>query len=167
MPLLLTLIGILALVVLVAFVRLDTFISFVIVSLGIGLAAGMDVVAVGKSIQTGIGGTLGELVLIIGFGAMLGRLVAESGAARRITNVLIGWFGIKNIRWGLAVAGFVIGIPLFYNAGFIIVVPLIFTIAASSGIAADVGGGSDAGGSVSSAWLFTTAPVAFGSGESA
>ena len=132
MPLILTLVGILTLVFLVAFVRLDTFISFVIVSLGIGLASGMDVVAVGKSIQTGIGGTLGELVLIIGFGAMLGRLVAESGAARRITDVLIGWFGIKNIRWGLALAGFVIGIPLFYNAGFIIVVPLIFTIAASS-----------------------------------
>ncbi len=132
MPLILTLIGILTLVFLVAFARLDTFISFVIVALGIGLASGMDVIAVGKSIQTGIGGTLGELVLIIGFGAMLGRLVAESGAARRITNVLIGWFGIKNIHWGLALAGFVIGIPLFYNAGFIIVVPLIFTIAASS-----------------------------------
>ena len=132
MPLILTLIGILTLVFLVAFARLDTFISFVIVALGIGLASGMDVVAVGKSIQAGIGGTLGELVLIIGFGAMLGRLVAESGAARRITNVLIGWFGIKNIHWGLALAGFVIGVPLFYNAGFIIVVPLIFTIAASS-----------------------------------
>ncbi|RYF54113.1 MAG: gluconate transporter, partial [Cytophagaceae bacterium] len=72
MPLILTLVGILTLVFLVAFVRLDTFISFVIVALGIGLASGMDVVAVGKSIQTGIGGTLGELVLIIGFGAMLG-----------------------------------------------------------------------------------------------
>jgi Gnt-I system high-affinity gluconate transporter len=132
MPLLLTLLGILALIVLVAFVHLDTFISFVLVSLAIGLASGMDVVTVGKSIQTGIGGTLGDLVLIIGFGAMLGRLVAESGAARRITNVLIKLFGIKNIRWGLALAGFVVGIPLFYNAGFIIVVPLIFTIAASS-----------------------------------
>ncbi|QIP15318.1 gluconate transporter [Spirosoma aureum] len=132
MPLLLTLIGILTLVLLVAFVRLDTFISFVLVSLGIGLASGMSVQDVGKSIQTGIGGTLGDLVLIIGFGAMLGRLVAESGAARRITDVLIKLFGIKNIRWGLALAGFVVGIPLFYNAGFIIVVPLIFTIAASS-----------------------------------
>ncbi|GAB3495963.1 gluconate transporter [Spirosoma knui] len=132
MPLILTLIGILTLVLLVAFVRLDTFISFVLVSLGIGLASGMSVGDVGKSIQTGIGGTLGDLVLIIGFGAMLGRLVAESGAARRITDVLIGIFGIKNIRWGLALAGFVVGIPLFYNAGFIIVVPLIFTIAASS-----------------------------------
>ncbi|RYC70579.1 MULTISPECIES: gluconate:H+ symporter [Spirosoma] len=134
MPLLLTFIGILALVFLIAVVNLDTFISFVLVSLGIGLASGMSITAVGKSIQTGIGSTLGDLVLIIGFGAMLGRLVAESGAARRITNVLIGWFGIKNIRWGLALAGFIIGIPLFYNAGFIIVVPLIFTIAASSGL---------------------------------
>lgn len=132
MPLVFTLIGILTLVLLVAFVRLDTFISFVLVALGLGLASGMSVQDVGKSIQTGIGGTLGELVLIIGFGAMLGRMVAESGAARRITNVMIKLFGVKNIRWGLALAGFVVGIPLFYNAGFIIVVPLIFTIAASS-----------------------------------
>lgn len=132
MPLVLTLIGILTLVFFVAIIRLDTFISFVLVALGIGLASGMSVTAVGKSIQTGIGGTLGDLVLIIGFGAMLGRLVAESGAARRITNVLIGLFGVKHIRWGLALAGFVVGIPLFYNAGFIIVVPLIFTIAAQS-----------------------------------
>lgn len=132
MPIILTLLGILTLVFLIAFVHLDTFISFILVSLGIGLASGMTVPAVGKAIQTGIGGTLGDLVLIIGFGAMLGRLVAESGAARRITNVLIGWFGVKNIHWGLALAGFVIGIPLFYNAGFIIVVPLIFSIARST-----------------------------------
>ncbi|GAB3906701.1 gluconate:H+ symporter [Larkinella knui] len=134
MPLLLTFLGILALVFLIAFVKIDTFISFVLVSLAIGLASGMDVAAVGKSIQTGIGGTLGELVLIVGFGAMLGRLVAESGAAMRITNVLIKVFGVKNLRWGLALAGFIIGIPLFYNAGFIIVFPLIITIAASSGL---------------------------------
>lgn len=131
MPLILTLIGILTLIFLVVFVRLDTFISFVLISIGIGLASGMTVPAVGKAIQTGIGGTLGDLVLIVGFGAMLGRLVAESGAARRINNVLVKLFGVKNIRWGLAVAGFIIGIPLFYNAGFIIVVPLVFTVAAS------------------------------------
>ena len=134
MPLLLTFAGILTLIFLIVYVKLDTFISFILVCIGIGLASGMDVLAVGKAIQTGIGSTLGDLVLIIGFGAMLGRIVAESGAARQITNVLIGWFGIKNISWGLALAGFVIGIPLFYNAGFIIVVPLIFTIAASSGL---------------------------------
>ncbi|MBC3787188.1 gluconate:H+ symporter [Spirosoma utsteinense] len=134
MPLILTFAGILTLIFLIAYVKLDTFISFIIVSVGIGLASGMEVTAVGKAIQTGIGSTLGDLVLIIGFGAMLGRIVAESGAARQITNVLIGWFGVKNIRWGLALAGFIIGIPLFYNASFIIVVPLIFTIAASAGL---------------------------------
>ena len=134
MPIILTVAGILTLILLIAFVKLDAFISFILVSIGIGLASGMSVPDVGKAIQTGIGGTLGDLVLIIGFGAMLGRIVAESGAARQITNVLIGWFGIKNIRWGVALAGFIIGIPLFYNAGFIIVVPLIFTLAASSGL---------------------------------
>ncbi len=134
MPLLLTVAGILTLIFLIVYVKLDAFISFILVSIGIGLASGMEVTAVGKAIQTGIGGTLGDLVLIIGFGAMLGRIVAESGAARQITNVLISWFGIKNIRWGVALAGFIIGIPLFYNAGFIIVVPLIFTLAASSGL---------------------------------
>ena len=132
MPLLLTIAGILALILLIAYVQLDSFIAFILVAIGIGLASGMPVGAVGKSIQTGIGNTLGDLVLIIGFGAMLGRVVAESGAARRITNALIDLFGVRYIHWGLALAGFIIGIPLFYNAGFIIVVPLIFTIAAST-----------------------------------
>jgi Gnt-I system high-affinity gluconate transporter len=134
-----TFIGILALVVLIAFLKFDTFISFILVSIGLGLACGMPITSddpsvktIGKSIQNGIGGTLGELILIIGFGAMLGKLVAESGAAQRITDTLMRVFGKSKIQWGLALAGFIIGIPLFYNAGFIIVVPLIFTIAAST-----------------------------------
>ena len=132
MPLLLTFIGILTLVLLIAYLKLDTFISFVLVALSLGLASGMGIEAVGISIQSGIGKTLGDLVLIIGFGAMLGKLVAESGAAQRITNALIALFGQKYLVWGLALAGFVVGIPLFYNAGFIIVVPLIFSVAATA-----------------------------------
>jgi len=132
MPILLTLIAIIALVVLVAYVKLDTFISFILIAISLGLATGMEIPAIGKAIQTGIGGTLGDLILIIGFGAMLGKLVAESGAAQRITDTLISVFGEKYLQWGLALAGFIIGIPLFYNAGFIIVIPLIFSIAAST-----------------------------------
>lgn len=132
MPILLTFFAILVLVLLVAYVKLDTFISFILVAIGLGIATGMDVTAIGKAIQSGIGGTLGDLILIIGFGAMLGKLVAESGAAQRITDALINLFGEKYLQWGLALAGFIIGIPLFYNAGFIIVVPLIFSIAASA-----------------------------------
>jgi Gnt-I system high-affinity gluconate transporter len=134
MPILLTLIAIITLVVLVAFVKLDTFISFILIAICLGLATGMEVSAIGKAIQTGIGGTLGDLILIIGFGAMLGKLVAESGAAQRITDTLINIFGKKYLQWGLALAGFIIGIPLFYNAGFIIVMPLIFSIAISTGM---------------------------------
>ncbi len=118
----------------IAWIKLDTFISFLIVSIGLGLAGGMSVAEIGLAVQKGIGGTLGDLVLIVGFGAMLGKLVADSGAAQRITDALIGLFGKKNIQWGLALAGFVIGIPLFYNAGFVIVVPLIFMIASSAGL---------------------------------
>ena len=129
MPLLLTFLGILCLVLLVAYFKLDAFISFIIVAIGLGLASGMEIPAVGNSIKKGIGDTLGELILIIGFGAMLGKLVAESGAAQRITNTLLKIFGVKYIRWGLALTGFIIGIPLFYNAGFIVVLPLIFSVA--------------------------------------
>ncbi len=133
MPLVIALLGILALILLIAVVKLDTFLSFVIVSLGIGIASGLDVIEVGKAIQDGIGGTLGDLTLIIGFGAMLGKLVAESGAASKITDALLEKVGTKNLQWGLALAGFIIGIPLFYNAGFIIVIPLIFAVAQASG----------------------------------
>lgn len=132
MPLLITFLGILSLVLLVAVVKLDTFISFIIVSIGLGLASGMEIQKIGLSIQKGIGGTLGELVLIIGFGAMLGKLVSESGATQRITDKLVNIFGKKYLQWGLALAGFIIGIPLFYNAGFMIVIPLIFAISNST-----------------------------------
>ncbi|MEI7581588.1 gluconate:H+ symporter [Runella sp.] len=132
MLLLYVLLGIFVLILLVAYFHLDTFISFVIVSIGLGLACGMKVTAISQSLEKGIGGTLGSLVIIIGFGSMLGKLVAESGAAQRITTTLMNIFGLKYLPWGLALAGFIIGLPLFYNAGFVIVIPLIFTIAAST-----------------------------------
>lgn len=132
MPLLLTFVAILTLIALIAWLKIDTFISFLLVSIGLGLASGLDVETVSKAIQKGVGGTLGDLVLIVGFGAMLGKMVADSGAAQRITDALIGLFGKKYIQWGMALAGFVIGIPLFYNAGFVIVIPLIFMISATA-----------------------------------
>lgn len=134
MPLLLTFLAILCLILLIAWLKIDTFISFLLVSIGLGLASGLAVDSVSKAIQKGVGGTLGDLVLIVGFGAMLGKLVADSGAAQRITDTLIGIFGKKYIQWGMALAGFIIGIPLFYNAGFVIVIPLIFMISATARI---------------------------------
>lgn len=131
MPLLLTFIALVLLILLIAWIKIDTFISFLLVSILLGLTSGLNVEQITKAVQSGIGSTLGDLILIVGFGALLGKLVAESGAAQQITDALVKLFGIKHIQWGLALAGFVIGIPLFYSAGFVIVVPLIFMISES------------------------------------
>ena len=124
--------GIIVLVVLIGYFKLDTFISFILVSLAIGLAMGMDPITVSQSIQNGIGSVLGFLVIILGFGAMLGKIVAESGAAQRISSSLIRAFGEKYIQWALVLTGFIIGIPMFYSVGFVIMVPLVFTVAAAT-----------------------------------
>ncbi|MEM8898751.1 MAG: gluconate:H+ symporter [Bacteroidota bacterium] len=132
MPLVIVITGVVLLLLLIALFRVNAFIAFVLVALGVGLAQGMSVLDAVQAIQNGIGGTLGFIVLILGFGAMLGKLVAESGAAQRITDSLVKLFGIKRIQFALMLTGFIVGIPMFYSVGFIILVPLVFTIAAST-----------------------------------
>jgi len=134
MPLLLVALGIILLLVLIIVFKINAFISFVIVSVLLGITEGMPAIDVVTSIQKGIGDTLGSLVMILGFGAMLGSLVAESGAAQKITSRLISLFGLKRIQWALVLAGFIVGIPMFYTVGFVVLIPLVFTLAASTGL---------------------------------
>jgi len=124
--------GIIFLVLLVTVVKLDTFVSFMLVCLFVGLTGGLSISETVDAIEGGIGGTLGSLVIILGFGAMLGKLVAESGAANTITNYLVDKFGIKNIQFALIVTGFIVGIPMFYTVGFVILVPLVIAIASNT-----------------------------------
>jgi Gnt-I system high-affinity gluconate transporter len=132
MPLLLCLLGIVLLIVLIVWVKLDTFITFVLVSILLGMASGMSVPELSASLEKGIGSIMGSLVIILGFGAMLGRLVAESGAAQQITGSMIRLFGAKYLPWGMSLAGLIVGIPLFYTAGFVVVIPLIFAVGYST-----------------------------------
>ena len=134
MPLVLSFIGILCLILLITWCRLDTFISFVIVSVGIGLASGLDIHRITDAIQKGIGSIMGSLVIILGFGAMLGRLIADSGAAQQITGSLVRLSGVRRIQWAMALSGFLVGFPMFYSAGFMVLLPLIFAVAASTGL---------------------------------
>ena len=134
MPLFIVISGIILLFILIARFKLNAFISFITVCIFVGLFQGMELLKIVESIQKGIGDTLGFLVLILGFGAMLGKLVADSGAAQRITSHLISSFGIKNIQWAVVVAGFIVGVPMFYSVGFVILIPLVFTVAAASGL---------------------------------
>jgi len=87
-----------------------------------------------KSIEKGVGSTLGGLALIICLGAILGKILEVSGAAEQISATLIKSFGQKNIQWAVLLTGFLIGIPLYYNAGFVILVPLVFTLARKTGL---------------------------------
>lgn len=119
---------ILLLVLLITWARINPFIAFLIVSIFCGIMLGIPLKNVTASVQKGMGDILGSLVSIIVFGAMLGKLVAESGAAQKIASVMMGLFGTKYIQWGLVLTGFIVGIPLFYNVGFVLMVPLIFSV---------------------------------------
>ena len=134
MPLIIVILGICLLLFMILALKINSFISFVIVSLAVALAEGMTIDKAVLSIENGIGSTMGFIVMILGFGAMLGKLVSESGAAQRITSKLIKAFGLKHIQLALMLTGFIVGISLFYDIGFFIMIPLVFTVATSTGL---------------------------------
>jgi gluconate transporter len=112
--------------------KLNPFLSLLIGAIVAGLLLGMDPRTILDSIEKGVGSTLGGLALIICLGAILGKILEQSGAAGQIAVTLIRNFGEKNIQWAMLSTGFLVGIPLYYNAGFVILVPLVFTIAAKA-----------------------------------
>ncbi|MCY8203538.1 MULTISPECIES: gluconate permease GntP [unclassified Bacillus (in: firmicutes)] len=128
MPLIIVALGILALLFLIMGLKLNTFISLLVVSFGVALALGMPFDKVVSSIEEGIGGTLGHIALIFGLGAMLGRLIADSGGAQRIAMTLVNKFGEKNIQWAVVIASFIIGIALFFEVGLVLLIPIVFAI---------------------------------------
>ena len=134
MPLVIVFIGILFLFLLITLFKFNGFVSFILVAIGIGIAQGMQLNYIVDSIENGIGNTLGFLVMILGFGAMLGKLVAESGAAQQITNGLIKIFGVNYTKVAVMLTGFIVGITMFYSVGFVILVPLVFTVAKATGL---------------------------------
>jgi gluconate transporter len=129
MSITITIVGILILVLLISYVRINTFLAFLIVSICISLCLGMPPESMMKSIQNGIGNTLGSIVSIIALGAMLGKIVAVSGAAQQIAQAIIDLVGTKYIRWAFMITGFILGLPLFYSVGFMLIVPLAITVA--------------------------------------
>jgi Gnt-I system high-affinity gluconate transporter len=134
MPLIILAVGIVLLFALIIGLKLNSFISLIIVSLLVGYAEGLPLMNVFNSIEAGVGGTLGHLALVISFGAMLGRLMADSGGAQRIATTLIDKFGRKNVKWAVCLTGFIVGIALFYEVGFVLLIPLVFTVAISAKI---------------------------------
>lgn len=128
LPLIIVAAGVIVLLLLITKLQLNTFISLIVTAFLVALALGMPLDEIVTSIQNGMGGTLGSIALIFGFGAILGRLVADAGGAQRIALTLIDRFGEKNIQWAVVIASFIIGIALFFEVGLVLLVPIVFQI---------------------------------------
>jgi Gnt-I system high-affinity gluconate transporter len=117
------------LVILITWAKINPFLAFLVVGTLAALLLGMPMKDISRSVNKGIGDTLGSLVIVIVLGAMLGKLVADSGAAQRISLVMQRLFGTRHLVWAMTLTGFVVGIPLYYNVGFVLMIPIIFSVA--------------------------------------
>ena len=132
MALLLLIASIACLLVLIIWLKINAFLALTLTAITTGLTSGMTPVAVLKSVQDGIGSTLGGLALVLALGITLGSILMETGAAQVIATRLLKIFGVKHADWAVLTTGLVVGVAMFYNAGFVVLAPLVFSIAAAS-----------------------------------
>ena len=122
------------LIVSIARFKLHPFVALTTISLALGVAAGMDLGAAVKAFQDGVGGVLGFIAVVVGLGTMLGKLMGESGGATRIATTLIQRFGERRVHWAIMLVAFIVGIPVFFQVGFVLLIPLVFNIARRTGM---------------------------------
>ncbi|REH97035.1 gluconate permease [Staphylococcus felis] len=128
-PLFSVVIGIVFLLILIIYLKLNTFISLILTAICTGILLGMPLDKIIGTIETGMGNTLGHIALIFGLGAMLGKLLADGGGATQIADTLIDRFGRRYVQWAMVIASFIVGIALFFEVGLVLLIPLVFTIA--------------------------------------
>ena len=128
------LVSIILLIVIIAKTKWHPFISLLVVSVLLGILAGMDIPNVADAVQTGVGNTLGSIALIVGLGTILGKMMAESGGADRIASTLLNRFGERNVHWAMMIVAFIVGMPVFFEVGIVLLVPLVYTIAKRTGM---------------------------------
>lgn len=124
-----TFISIVFLIVFIAKFKWNPFVTLLLSALMLGLLAGMKPQDVVNAITSGLGGTLGTIAIVIGLGTMLGKMMAESGGAEQIASTLVDKFGEKRVHWAMMIVGFIVGIPVFFEVGLILLIPIVFTVA--------------------------------------
>src|ERR1700730_1203835 len=125
----LTAVSIALLLILILAVKLHAFLALLLTSMALGLAAHMPPEKVLKSIQTGFGDALGFIMVVVGLGAMIGRFLEHSGGAQVLADWLVEKFGKDRAAWALLVASFLVGLPIFFEVGFVILAPLVWNLA--------------------------------------
>lgn len=134
MPIVSIIIGVVLLLILMMGLKLNAFISLIIASLVVGIFEGMSPAEAMTSVQNGLGSSLGSLTMVIIFGAVLGKLMTDSGGAQRIATSMLNAFGQKRVQLAAVVTASVVGIALFFETGVVVLVPLVFTIAVAAGV---------------------------------
>ncbi|WP_042348030.1 gluconate:H+ symporter [Bacillus massiliigorillae] len=132
MPIISVTIGVALLLLLMVVLKLNAFVSLILVSLVVGILEGMSPLDAMASIQSGLGSTLGNLTMVIIFGGVLGKLMTDSGGAQRIATTLINGFGQKRVQLAAVVTAAIVGIALFFETGVVVLIPLVFTIATAA-----------------------------------
>jgi len=126
--------AVVALIVLIAHFKVHPFVVLVAVSLALGAVAGMPLADAVRAFQDGVGSVLGFIAVVVALGTMLGKMMAESGGAARIATTLIGLFGERRVHWAIMFVAFIVGIPVFFQVGFMLLIPLVFTVARRTGV---------------------------------
>lgn len=125
--------GITILISLVLVGKIQAFIAMLISSIIVGILAGMPPLEIVTTIQEGMGSTLGFVAVVVGLGAIFGAILEHSGGAQSLAQFLIKKFGEKRATWALMLAGFLVAIPVFFDVGFIILVPIIYALQRKTG----------------------------------
>jgi GntP family gluconate:H+ symporter len=123
------LLGIAAVVVLIVWAKMHPFLALMLGTAVMGIVAGVAPLDIITSFTTGFGGTVGAVGLLIGLGAMLGALLADSGGADTIVDTIIGKVGARGLPWAMALIAAILGLPLFFEVGVVLLVPVVILVA--------------------------------------
>jgi GntP family gluconate:H+ symporter len=128
-----TLIAVIVLILLISVAKLNPFLTLILVSLSLAMVTGLPLGTAIRSFETGMGNTLGHIAIVVALGTMLGKMMAESGGADQVAHTLIRIFGEKRVPWAMMVIGLIVGLPAFFEVGFVLLIPIAFTVARRTG----------------------------------
>lgn len=132
--LLCVLLSVVGLILLISRLKLNAFVALILASLFMGLCAGMPLSAIGRSVQDGVGSILGSVAIVIGLGTVLGKMLAESGGAQVVATTMIGWMGARRLPWAMLAVALVVGLPVFFSVGLVLLVPILLTVTRQAGV---------------------------------
>jgi gluconate:H+ symporter, GntP family len=126
--------AVIGIILLVTWLKLNPFLSLLLASLALAIVSGMPMGNSVHSFEVGVGNVLGHIAIVVALGTMLGKMMAESGGADTIALTLIRVFGEKRLPWAMMVIGLIVGLPAFFEVGFVLLIPIAFTVARRTGV---------------------------------